>query len=75
MSAELPREQQTGFGLSFLMRHFTFQIRKSGFSAEFAKHCCVAMYLYANKLAKDGPVALIETYVLMFHVSLCSSYS
>ena len=47
----------------------------SGFPAEFAKHCFVSAYLLANKLAKDGPVALMETYVLTFRVSLCSSRS
>ena len=36
----------------------------SGFPIEY-----VAAYLFANKLAKDGPVALIETHVLMLRVS------
>ena len=46
----------------------------SGFSSEFAKHYFVAAYLYANKSAKDGPVASIETYVLMFSVSVYSTH-
>ena len=45
----------------------------SGFPSQFTKHYFVAAYLYANKSAKDAPVALIETYVFMFSVSLCSS--
>ena len=47
----------------------------SGFPAELAKHYLVAAYFYANKSAKDGPVDLIDTYVLMFSVSLCSPRS
>ena len=47
----------------------------SGFPAQLAKLYFVAGYLYANKSAKDGPEALIETYVLMFSVSLYSSRS
>ena len=40
----------------------------SGFPSQFTKHYFVAAYLYANKSAKDAPVALIETYVFMFSV-------
>ena len=42
---------------------------------EFAEYYFITVYLYANKCTKDGPVALIETYVLKFCVSLCSSHS
>ena len=45
----------------------------SGFPVEFDELYFVAAYLYANKSAKDASVALIETYVFMFSVSLCSS--
>ena len=45
----------------------------SGFPIEFDELYFVAAYLFASKSIKHGPVALIETYVLMFSVSLCSS--
>ena len=44
----------------------------SGFPVEFDELYFVAAYLYAIKSIKHGPVALVETYVLMFSASLCS---
>ena len=47
----------------------------SGFHVEFDEFYFVAAYLYASISIKPGPVALVETYVLMFSASLCSSHS
>ena len=45
----------------------------SGFPVQLDELYFVAAYIYASKSNKNGPVAQIETYVLMFSVSLCSS--
>ena len=47
----------------------------SGFHVEFDEFYFVAAYLYASNSIKPGPVALVETYVLMFSASLCSLHS
>ena len=59
--------------ISYAPLHLPNKEIVSGFPSQFTKHYFVAEYLYANKSAKDAPVALIETYVFMFSVSLCSS--
>ena len=69
--------KQAGFGLSLPTRRNTYPNKEimSGFSVEFDELYFVAAYLYAIKSTKHGPVALVETYVLMFSASLCSSHS
>ena len=47
----------------------------SGFHVEFDEFYFVAAYLYASNSIKPEPVALVETYVLVFSASLCSSHS
>ena len=52
--------------ISYAPLHLPNKEIVSGFPSQFTKHYFVAAYLYANKSAKDAPVALIETYVFMF---------
>ena len=47
----------------------------SGFPIEFDELYFVAAYLFASKSIKHGPVALIETYVLMFSVSVFVTFA
>ena len=68
----ISRAEQLWLVISYVPLHFPNKEIMSGFPAEFTKHYFVAAYLYVNKSTKDGPVALIKTYVLMYSVSLCS---
>ena len=59
--------------ISYAPHHLPNKEIMSGFPVEFDELYFVAANLYASKSNKHGPVALIESYVLMFSVSLCSS--